>query len=268
MNRVTQQAVQKILALNGLTVEKSTDKELVVSLIEKLHPFRTDKSLIRLGPDGDGGYLVPDDIEGISACFSPGVGKISAFEQDCLKYGMQVFLADKSVDSLPVKNDHFHFIKKYIGPITDGDYIKMDDWVNTSLEDKSSDLLLQMDIEGHEYFSILSMSDTLLSRFRIMVIEFHRIQKLWNKEFFYLASAMFNKILQNHTCIHIHPNNCCGIEKLTGIEIPILAEFTFIRNDRIISKSPQTNFPHPLDFDNTGNKTIILPECWHAHKNA
>ncbi len=55
----------------------------VRELINKLRPISCDKTLIRLGPKGDGGYLVPDDLEGIVACFSPGVGSISKFEKDC-----------------------------------------------------------------------------------------------------------------------------------------------------------------------------------------
>ena len=180
MKRVIKKTIQRYLSLRGLTVDKLTDNDSFVSLIEKLHPYCTDKDLIRLGTTGDGGYLVPDDLEGIIACFSPGVGTLSAFEQDCLKFGMQVFLADKSVDGPSVKNDNFHFIKKFIGPITNEDFITMDDWVNVSLDDNSSDILLQMDIESHEYFSIMNMSDSLINRFRIIIIEFHQLQKLWN----------------------------------------------------------------------------------------
>jgi hypothetical protein len=40
----------------------------------------TDVPLIRLGADGDGGYLVPDDLEDVAACFSPGVDDRASFE--------------------------------------------------------------------------------------------------------------------------------------------------------------------------------------------
>ncbi len=266
MKRIIKKALIRFLYSRGLSVvstgDRFTDKDSLMSFIEKLQPCRTDKELIRLGASADGGYLVTNDLEGISACFSPGVGSFSTFEKDCLKYGMQVFLADKSVDGPAVENNKFHFIKKFIGPITSEDFITMDDWVNASLLDKSSDLLLQMDIEGDEYFSIINMSDSLLKRCRIIVIEFHELQKLFNKEFFNIALVVFEKILQNHICVHIHPNNSWKIEMREGIEVPRVAEFTFIRKDRIKSKSPQTIFPHPLDFDSTSKETIILPKCW------
>jgi hypothetical protein len=264
MKKNTLTLLQTILSLNGFVIDKATDKEAIETLIKKLKPYCTDKALIRLGASGDGGYLVPDDLAGISTCFSPGVGAFSTFEEACVEHGMQVYLADNSVDEPVIKNDNFHFIKRYIGPITDGNFISIRDWVNSNLDNNDSDLLLQMDIEGHEYLTITSMTDDLLNRFRILVVEFHYLGKLWNKEFFKMASTAFHKILQNHTCVHIHPNNYCGIERIRGIEIPRTAEFTFLRNDRIQNKHPQTNFPHPLDFDNIHSNAIVLPQNWYS----
>ncbi|GAA8118001.1 hypothetical protein HpBT107_13970 [Helicobacter pylori] len=38
--------------------------------------------MVRWGAKHDGGYLIPNDFEGIKALFSPGVGGESAFEED------------------------------------------------------------------------------------------------------------------------------------------------------------------------------------------
>lgn len=252
----------------GFVIENRTKKEEIISLIEKLHPFNTDKELIRLGPKSDGGYLVPNDLDGIEACFSPGVDQVSGFEEDCSKLGMQLFLADKSVDEPNFKLDtnKFNFIKKFIGCSVNEEYITMQNWVDNSGVSNNSDLLLQMDIEGYEYFVLLNMSNELLNRFRIIVIEFHSLQKMWNNDFYTLASTVFDKILQTHTCVHIHPNNCSGIDIQDGVDIPRLAEFTFIRNDRVKSKIPQTSFPHKLDFDNLDKEHISLPKNWYSSK--
>lgn len=219
----------------GIIISKSTDKSDVEKLIQDLYPLQIQKQLIRLGPNGDGGYLVPYDLEGIEGCFSPGVGKISEFELDCLKYGMKIFMADKSVEypNLNLSPDKFDFIKKFVGCTNNDDYITLDEWVNSKIHNTTSDLLLQMDIEGDEYFSLLNISDSLLRRLRIMVIEFHHLHNLFNPIFFNCARSVFNKILQTHICVHIHPNNVCGIDKTFGIEIPKIAEFTFIRKDRV-----------------------------------
>jgi hypothetical protein len=64
----------------GMDVGTRTSKDELSDLIRSLHPVDTGKELLRVGPSGDGGYLVPDDLEGIEYCFSPGVSSESGFE--------------------------------------------------------------------------------------------------------------------------------------------------------------------------------------------
>lgn len=241
-----------------------TPFERVKALIEKLFPVETDKKLIRVGPDRDGGYLIPDDLDGIEACFSPGVDVMSEFEKACFDRGMKLFLADKSVEkpNLDLAPESYSFIKKYIGSTDNEGTITMDTWVN-NYESGNSDLLLQMDIEGAEYPSIINMSASLLNRFRILIFEFHYLYEFWNPAFFNIAEIAFSKLLETHTCVHIHPNNCCGNESKFGLEIPKMAEFTFLRNDRIKTRKFATTFPHPLDFDNENKPSLVLPNDWY-----
>jgi len=267
--KVEQPYTQKFSVLNSkeFVLEERQDKKAVIRLIQSLIPYNIGKDLIRIGPDGDGGYLVPDDLDGIKACFSPGVSDVSGFEKDCYDLGMELFLADKSVEKadLAVKHD---FIPKFIGCTNNDDFITMDEWVGQKVSD-GEDLLLQMDIEGAEYNTFINMSDPLMNRFRILVVEFHDLHKLWTKFYFDVISNVFMKILQTHVCVHIHPNNCDGIDVQEGIEIPRVAEFTFIRKDRVNKKIPHNTFPHPLDFDNVNYPHINLPEIWYKdHSNA
>lgn len=79
----------------------------------KLRLFKFD---LTLDPNGDGGYLVPNDLEGIEACFSPGVDKISEFELDCLNYGMKIYMPDKSVEkpNLNLSEGAYSFIDNFL----------------------------------------------------------------------------------------------------------------------------------------------------------
>jgi hypothetical protein len=242
---------------------EKTHKHLIYDLISRLAPVKSFEPLIRIGPDGDGGYLVPNDLDSIYALFSPGVSTISGFEKDCAVKGIRVFLADKSVDS-PAEDDmNFVFTKKFIGCVDDKDFMTLESWIKTSLPaDSIGDLILQMDIENAEYESILSLPSFLLRRFRVIIVEFHSLDQLWSRPFFNLASRAFAKLLQYHSCVHIHPNNCCGSFVFDGLEIPRVAEFTFLRNDRGILPHYATDFPHPLDVDNTSKAPLRLPKCW------
>ena len=265
MKKVIKSCLQKTLEYRGQFVTPMTKAEEVQLLINKLRPLSIDKELIRLGPQGDGGYLVPNDLDGISACFSPGVDTISGFEKDCANLGMNVYMADKSVDLPAEEHKLFHFAKKFVGVTSNDDFMTMDNWVNDSCLHDDSDLLLQIDIENYEYEVFLSMSDKLMGRFRVIVAEFHLLNQLWSRPFFDLASRAFDKILQTHACVHIHPNNnCLPPLRKGGVEIPELLEFTFLRRDRIGNTSYQKTFPHPLDCDNIAKKpTLDLPKCWY-----
>jgi hypothetical protein len=244
-----------------------SDKDDIQLLLKSLYPLATDKKLIRMGPAGDGGYLVPDDLGDIEACFSPGVGELSGFEKQCAELGMKIYMADGSVDHPGETDNRFFFIKKFIGPETSEDFITMDDWVSSNIQGSRSDLLLQMDIEAHEYDSILGMSDELLNRFRVIIIEFHCLYHFWDPVFLERAIATFEKLHRQHSCVHIHPNNCCSIFSYGGLDIPRAAEFTFMRNDRFTNSEFVTEFPNSLDEDNMNHPHIVLPGCWHASSN-
>lgn len=267
MNNYVKSIARRALAKANRILTIKTDSGRIRSLLEKLYPVATDKNLIRLGPKGDGGYLIPNDLRDVSALLSAGVGKSSQFELDCADYGMEVFLADKSVEGPAVAHEQFHFTKKFIGVTSDDDYITLDEWVDSFILDQSSDLMLQMDIEGYEYEVLLSASLSLMQRCRIIVVEFHGLNNFWNAPYFRLASRVFDKILQTHSCLHIHPNNIGGYSEIDGLVIPAIMEFTFLRNDRFTNLGFQTEFPSSLDFDNSTVPAIVLPNCWYSQNS-
>ncbi|WQT65779.1 hypothetical protein E5E00_02675 [Helicobacter pylori] len=75
---------ERVMSINELFVE--TPKEKVEGFIKGLHPIKTEHELVRWGAKHDGGYLIPNDFEGIRALFSPGVGGESAFEEDFYRH--------------------------------------------------------------------------------------------------------------------------------------------------------------------------------------
>ena len=240
-----------------------TALEKVHDLIASLHPIACSKELIRLGPEGDGGYLIPNDLEGIETCFSPGVCDVAGFETDCAKRGMTIFMADASVAKPPVENPHFRFVRKFIGADTTGEFISLEDWVRNETGESQADLLLQMDIEGYEYETFLSTPSAILARFRIMVVEFHDLERLFSDPVFPIYREVFKKILRTHMCVHIHPNNYCCPIRVRNEDFPAMAEFTFLRKDRIENPSFSSSFPHPLDKDNTAKKSVVLPQSFY-----
>jgi len=250
----------------GVFIEQMTPPHRLAGLIQKLRPVRTKFELTRIGSKNDGGYLVPMDTDGVVACFSPGVSDNASFEEDLYeKTGIRSHLADYSVDGPPKYFAPNSFLKKFIGAYENDEFTTLNAWVRSQSEFYSSgDFILQMDIEGGEYASILAVSDDVLERFRIIVIEIHQIESWGEKSFFGIVEAFFEKLLQRFHVVHNHANNCCGLVNLGGIISPRVFELTLLRKDRSSMLGFVDRLPHPLDAPNLLNiPEILVPEFWY-----
>ena len=248
----------------GRNVTRMTRDADVRELIQRLRPVDCGVKLIRIGGDGDGGYLLPDDLEGIEYCFSPGVGPVAEFENHLASLGIRSFLADYSVDSPPGNRPEFTFDKKFLGANDTETSLTIQSWRNKYLGNYAGDLLLQMDIEGAEYEAILSTPVDVLNGFRIIVVEFHFLEKIFDRFVFRLYKACFERMLSNFHVVHIHPNNCCGSVKKNDLEVPRVMEFTFYNKKRVAEASARRDFPHVLDRDNNAGRGVLaLPGCWY-----
>lgn len=256
--------VKPISSLLELNLTGAVSDKEVILFLKKLHPINPKIELVRIGPKGDGGYLLPNDLEGISACFSPGVDKESRFELELAEKGIDVYMADFSVENPTIEHPKFHFTKKFIGADDMGNYVTLDTWADEMLtQTDNSDLLLQMDIEGYEYNAILALSRPLLNRFRIIVFELHHLDRVFDRFFFFQLNSVFQKLLANHSVVHLHPNNNGKLEKTNGIQIPQFIEVTMLRNDRFSSSDYFLDYPHPLDKPNVAKSNIVLPKYWY-----
>jgi hypothetical protein len=257
--------VRNWLFARGFIVTKQTEAAAVLGLIRKLRPVNCGKDLVRVGVHGDGSYLVPDDLAGIDFCFSPGVSTTSRFEEHLADLNIRTFLADYSVDSPPVSRPEFTFDKKFLGSIDSDRFFTLATWKDKYLRNYSGDLILQMDIEGSEYEVILSTPEKLLNQFRIIVAEFHFLDKLLEPFAFGIMSSCFDRLLKYFHVVHIHPNNYSGIVSKGDTKIPRVMEFTFLNRSRVTHTEPQREFPHKLDEDNLpGGAPLPLPRCWYT----
>ena len=260
---MTNRLVSAAFAL-GVNVTRQAPETDVSDLIERLHPLDCGRRLIRIGGESDGGYLLPDDLDGIEYCFSPGVGLLADFENQLATLNIRSFLADYSVDSPPTDRPEFTFDKKFVAACDTETSFTLESWKNKYLPNYGDDLLLQMDIEGSEYEVIIGTPIQVLNAFRIMVIEFHFMEKMFDPFVCGLYRTCFEKILTNFHVVHIHPNNICDSLSKGGIEIPRIMEFTFYSKKRAPAIKRRNDFPHPLDRDNVSDKRpLALPTCWY-----
>lgn len=258
INRVGTIAMQQ-----GLSLRKTTDDRKLEEFFRKVRPVATQFDLIRVGGNNDGGYLLPDDLEGIEVCFSPGVSKVATFETALANRGIRSFLADYSIDAPPELNPLFKFEKKFLGMEDNSVYMTLESWVASNEAGYRADMILQMDIEGGEYDVIFDTSNDLLRRFRILVIEFHDLHLLLDKCGYQFLDTCFRKLLKNFEVVHVHPNNCTLPIRAKEYWIHPIMEFTFLRKDRITHRRPTLRYPHELDQRNVlANEDVPLPDFW------
>lgn len=237
-----------------------------MNLAGLLAPRPCPFELIRIGGSGDGAYLVPDDLVGIDACFSPGVNNSKDFEDALVRqFGIKCHMCDFSSDpsrfKTPLIEGMQTFTKKWLDTNGSSDSISLAEWIGENSPFSSKDLILQMDIEGAEYRNLLSADQSTLSRFRIVVIELHGLLALEKSlELSKDIETLLRKLSLTHVCVHVHPNNYSGafIDPDTGLNIPYTLEATYLRRDRFCdssSKYIRPQLPHPDDI------------CWNVRKN-
>ena len=203
--------------------------------------------LIRIGPaTGDGGYLVPDDLVGVTHAISPGVGPVVGFDLDLVERGMTVTMLDASVAGPPVENPAFDFRPLFLDDHVSATTTTLD---HLLAETPSGDLFLEMDIEGAEWRVLNALSVRGLTRFRVMVIEFHGLSGLMNPRQFRLMGGVLTKLLVTHRVVHVHFNNAAAMKQIGSETMGTLFELTFLRRDRSEGRG-RAPLPHPLDTPN------------------
>ena len=258
--------------------ERDVDKAAHIAAIREvcsmLAPVPMQHRLIRVGGAGDGGYLIPDDLDGVSACFSPGVDNRKDFEDELahrfnIKSHMCDFTSDETTLKTPLIPGMQTFLKRWLDAEGVPDAVTLDQWVE-QLAGPAEELMLQIDIEGAEYRALLACKDATLARCRIVCIEIHSLFDLSDASKFYgVFYPFFKKLSAHFVTVHMHPNNYNSDKILPGTEIniPNSLELTLLRRDRVRLNAdapliaPQ--LPHPLDVVNAPHlEPIVLNAFW------
>lgn len=256
-------AFQNALLELGLSLTKTSEHRRLDKKLRLIWPRQTEHDLVRIGSEAhaDGGYLLPNDLDGIGRVFSPGVAQTMEFEKWFLDRGIPCEMIDGSVTQAPEQHPLAHFRSLWLGVESVGDTIGLDDWVQEAAQ-SDEDLILQIDIEGAEYGVILGAEAETLKRFRIIVIELHDLRAALSRAGSTLLEATLAKLARNHVIVHAHPNNCTPPLSYGGLVWPEVLELTLLRKDRVRALGGFAELPHQLDRDNTANPhfDLIAPQ--------
>lgn len=257
--------VRKLIETSGVHCLRGVRKADVLYWIGLLKPVAVDAELIRLGGDGDGGYLIPNELQGVRRCFSPGVGHTFRFEQELSRLGIEVLMADGTISEPRGLPPNSMFTPRNLGVVNNEQTMTLDAWVETAAAVEDNEFLLQMDIEGAEYGVFANASSEVLERFRILVIEFHYLHYLGLPGVAPMYTGVLEKLRANFSVVHLHPNNGGGVAYPFGIQVPRTLEVTMLRNDHVRQTGREITLPNELDQPCRGDiPEIVLERIWYA----
>lgn len=243
---ITRQYNYEIFALYhylnyGITENRIYSLESIIHKL--LIVYNPNKSKKRYGSNGDGGYVLIEEIGNYDYFISCGIGNNIDFEIDILTNHNQLYgiAFDGTINDLPKNIERLEFIKKNINQENN-----LYDILN-----KYQNVLLKMDIEGYEIEWINLCSIEYLKNIKQLIIEIHGIElnKSFNSDFSQKIKAL-EKLNNVFTLVHIHGNNYSHLYNHTNI--PTVLECTYVRSD-IIPKMNKNTQLLPSEYD--------MPNC-------
>ena len=206
-----------------------------IALVRPLAMLRNSK--VRVGNDYDGGYVLPAAALHCDAVLSIGVGPDVSFDMAFAARGARIAQFDHTVNRPPASHDNFSFYKNGWGAETGGELLSFPDIMKAFARLNPIRALLKFDIEGSEYQVLDRIDPEALLPFDVIVCEFHDFGKLGEPGFYDTARRCIEKLTAFHAPIHLHGNNYAGLSLVTGIAVPNVMEFSFLRRDL-------DSFPH------------------------
>lgn len=211
---------------------------------------------IRVGNrDSDGGYVMVDDFDGITGALSLGIGLDVSWDVEMSRRGIEIHQFDHTVEPPPEVAEHplLHFHRCGIAARTDpaARMRSIDDILADEMAAHTGDLILKIDIDGHEWETFEAMPAAVLSRFRQICVEIHHpLARPGQRAKRARNLAVLRKLHDHFAPVHLHANNAGPVRKLCGLEVPKLLEITYLRRDGRRFTDSTDPFPGDLDVPN------------------
>ena len=199
-----------------------------------LKPMECSFPKIRMGSDGDGGYVIVDNgLENYTGLVAMGICDDNNFEREFQQQSnCYVQQYDYSIDEPPSEIPNSDFFKVKVE--SEGDIVKSD-----KLGDRK---FLKMDIEGSEWALLPTMD---LQQYEQIVCELHFPE--------FRGGTGLEHLIKHHTIVHVHGNACVphlfAYYNSNGnyASLPQFLEVTLLRKDMGDFGPNKTYYPTPLD---------------------
>jgi Methyltransferase FkbM domain len=248
---------EKIIAAARHIITDS-EQAAIIDFLSYLTPRRSvGFSKIRLGCNGDGGYVLLDDFTGVSAALSFGIATECSWDMAIAERGIDVYQYDHTVDGPPTANARFRFFKKKIAAVS-SDQTESLGSVFAKLPATTERVILKIDIEGAEWDVLDAATSEELARFSQIVGEFHGFANAADPAWRDTARRVLTKIRSVFDVVHVHGNNFAPFNIIANVAVPSTFELTLV--NRAIYECHETDeiFPTALDQPNWADRPDIF----------
>lgn len=237
------------------------EQKAIAAVLNRMTPMQAvDVGKVRLGADGDGGYVMLDDLADVQVCYSIGVGPDVSWDHDMAERGALIHQYDHTVEATPQQHANFRWTK--LG-LAGSDHIApelrtLETLIVENGDAQRTDMILKMDIEGHEFDVLDAMDPATLLRFRQIAVEIHALTMLDQESFRRRTERVLNKLGRAHQCVHVHANNYAPMTIVHGVPVPDVVEVTYARRDLYTFVEETGVFPTPFDAPNRSDQPDLL----------
>ena len=133
------------------------------------------KEKILIGGKRDGSYVILNDFKNIKVAYSFGISKMIQFDTYLAKRGIDVYMYDHTIKSLPYSNKKFHWKKIGIsGKNNNNKLLKsLEELIIENGHISEENMILKMDVEHAEWDALRDLPDKMLRQFKYILIEYH-----------------------------------------------------------------------------------------------
>jgi hypothetical protein len=247
-----EQLQQEVRALRHVL---PVDPRAFSGLMQPLVPHRaTGIEKVRRGGAHDGGYVMLDDLAGIAAVYSLGIGGDVSWDLAMAELGLPVFQYDHTVEKPPAPHALFRFHRQKIGPVHDSAQ------QITSLEELlrqnghlGKKVILKMDIDGAEWDVLDHVDGDLLTHFPQILCELHDLNRFIDPAWTARAARVIAKLTRHHRLVHVHGNNYVPPFWNGHADFPDVLEASFALASAYDLVESGETFPGPFDRPNARN---------------
>ena len=210
-----------------------------------------NKDRILLGDKKDGSYVLLNDFLNIKIAYSFGIGKAIQFDKELANKGIDVYMYDHTINSLPLEHKKFHWKKLGIcgSNSKNKTFKRLEELIVENGHINEENMILKIDIEYMEWDVLFELKEDILKHFKYILIEYHfEDETNFNNQNIYYN--VLKKIHKNHQAFYIRCNGNTKTKVNFGNNriCPFLEVSYIIRKGNIFIKDNSIYPIHEFEF--------------------